>query len=52
VSKVDSGGMGVVGHKKGTNSLPPEALAAARDFVEMGIFKSVEDYAKHYHAQG
>lgn len=51
VTRVDGGGL-ATGGGKGVNSLPPEALAAGREFVESGVFKSMEDYAKTYFAQG
>lgn len=49
-SRVDGGGLGGSARKPGVNSLPREALAAGKEFVEMGIFKSIDEYAKAYHA--
>lgn len=50
---VDGGGFGASANQgKGASSLPPEAVKAGREFVEQGIFKSLEDYAKVYHEQG
>lgn len=51
-SKVDPGGMGLGAKRgKGAADLPPEAAKIAKEFVEEGIFKSVDDYAKDYWAQ-
>lgn len=52
-SKVDGGGLGL-GRKmgKGVNDLPSDAQKVAREMVEDGIFKSVDDYAKAYWEQG
>lgn len=50
--KVDPGGMGLGAKRgKGAADLPPEAAKIAKEFVEEGIFKSVDDYAKDYWAQ-
>lgn len=50
-NRVDGGGLGGGNRGKGVNALPGEALAAAKEFVEQGVYKSVEDYAKDYWAQ-
>lgn len=50
-SRVDSGGLAGGNRGKGVNALPSEAMAAAKEFVDQGVYKSVEDYAKDYWAQ-
>lgn len=48
-SRVDGGGLAPsTGRKKGFDALPSEAQAAGREFVESGVFKSLDDYAKAY----
>lgn len=49
-SRVDGGGLGGAPARGGANSLPSEARAAGREFVEMGVFRSIDDYAKAYFA--
>ena len=39
------------GSRRGASSLPPEARAAASRFVQQGLYKSVDDYAKAYFEQ-
>lgn len=51
-SKVDGGGLGGGQTSKGVASLPPEALAAGKEFVAEGYYKSLEEYATFYHEQG
>jgi len=50
-ARVDSGGLGFGQPKKGFHNLPADAQKVAREMVEDGIFKSVEDYAKAYMEQ-
>lgn len=51
-SKTDPGGLGALPRgKKTAADLPPDARAIARDFVEEGVFKSVDEYAKKYFAE-
>lgn len=47
-SKVDGGGIGGAAPKKGINSLPADARKAGKEFVEAGVFKDMEAYAKAY----
>jgi len=53
VSKVDGGGLGA-GFKRGKGGadLPPEARKQGQEFVEMGVYKSLDEYAKDYFEQG
>lgn len=51
-SRVDGGGLAGGSRGKGANDLPAEAVAAGKEFVSSGIFKSLDDYAKDYFAQG
>lgn len=48
-SRVDGGGL-AGGRKsgKGASDLPSEARAAGQEFVEAGVFKTMDDYAKAY----
>ena len=48
VQRVDGGGIGAAKATKGVNALPPEARAAAKEFVEEGVYESMDDYAKAY----
>jgi hypothetical protein len=50
VSKVDGGSTvaPIRAPTRGADSLPPEARRAGEGFVRMGIYKSVDDYAKDY----
>lgn len=48
IQKVDGGGLGAAPKTRGANSLPAEARAAGKEFVEQGLFKSLDDYAKSY----
>lgn len=48
VQKVDPGGLAAPAKPRGVNALPAEAKAAGRAFVEDGIFKDMEEYAKSY----
>lgn len=50
-SKVDGGGMGAAPNRKGVTALPAEARAAAKEFVEMGLYKSMDEYAADYWKQ-
>jgi len=50
-NRVDGGGLGGAQRGKGVNSLPAEARAAGKEFVEAGIYKSLDDYAKDYWSQ-
>jgi len=53
VQRVDGGGLGLGAKRsKGANDLPSEAAKIGKEFVEEGIFKSLDDYAKQYFAQG
>lgn len=50
-SRVDSGGLAGGGRPssgKTAADLPAEARAAAKEFVEAGVFKTMDDYAKAY----
>ena len=49
--KVDGGGLAGGRSRNTASKLPPEAMKAAKEFVEMGVFKSVDDYAKQYFEQ-
>lgn len=53
-SKVDGGGMGMLGRKAGKTAadLPPDVRKIAESFVKEGIFKTVDEYAGDYFAQG
>lgn len=47
--KVDGGGIGGgAAPKKGVNALPADARRAGKEFVEAGVFKDMEAYAKAY----
>lgn len=50
-SKVDGGGLATIGGK-GANALPEEARKQGQEFVDMGIFKDLDAYAKSYFEQG
>lgn len=51
-SKVDGGGMGAIGKRgKGADDLPAEARKIAQEFVDEGVFKSLDEYAASYFAQ-
>lgn len=39
------------GSRRGASSLPPEARAAATRFVQQGLYKNVDEYAKAYYEQ-
>lgn len=50
--RVDSGGLGGAAKAgKGVQDLPAEARAQGKQFVEDGVFKSIEEYAAAYHSQ-
>lgn len=51
-TKVDGGGLASSSGSKGVNSLPAEALKVGKEFVSDGIYKTLEDYAKDYWAEG
>lgn len=48
-SAVEGGGRGVRRQGKGVADLPADAKRQGQKFVEEGLFKSLEDYAKEYH---
>lgn len=47
-ARVDGGGLAGGKKRSDASRLPPEALKAAKEYVEEGIFKSVDEYAKQY----
>lgn len=51
--RVDGGGLGG-GFKRGKSGadLPPEAKKHGQEFVELGVYKSLDEYAKDYFEQG
>lgn len=54
VSKVDAGGMGMLGRKAGKTAadLPSDVRRIADGFVNEGIYKTADEYAVDYFAQG
>lgn len=52
-SRVDGGGLGGSSRRvKGGDDLPADVRAVGKEFVADGVFKSLDDYAKAYFAQG
>lgn len=48
--RVDGGGVAPsAGRVSKASKLPPEARKAGEQFVQQGLFKSIEEYAKSYH---
>lgn len=53
MNRVDSGGRAPAGGGGKTRmaaKLPPEAKEAAKEFIEQGLFKNIDEYAKEYFA--
>lgn len=51
-ARVDSGGLGTGRARgRGADDLPADVRRVAKEFVDEGVFKSIDDYAKTYFAQ-
>lgn len=48
ITKIDPGGLGGGINTSDDMTLPPEAKAAAKEFIEMGLYKDEAEYAKDY----
>lgn len=47
-ARVDGGGLAMGGKKRPSERIPAEALAVGKRFVEEGLFKDIDEYAKSY----
>lgn len=47
-ARVDGGGLASGKRRSDVDRLPPEAVKAAKEFIEEGYIKSLEEYAKSY----